>query len=134
MYLQGLTNADVNNVMPLVHPLLTLCQLGDQGEQIQVSNILFYCVRIKSINKRFLIKPIIMLTMTIIILLVIFLYVRPCTIDLTSWSLSQSTKHLHSLSSKLPRILWSDNMSDHTLLLSDKHDTWSDKCLMVSCY
>ena len=38
--MQGLTSDDVNRVMPLVQPLLTVCQLGDQGEQIQVSNCL----------------------------------------------------------------------------------------------
>lgn len=37
IYLQGLRNDDVGYVMPLVHPLLTLCQLGDQGEEIQVN-------------------------------------------------------------------------------------------------
>ena len=43
-------------------------------------------------------------------------------IDLTSWSLSHSTKHIqhNPLGSLL--IIWSDNMSDHTSLLSDKHD------------
>ena len=42
-------------------------------------------------------------------------------INLTSWSLSQFTKHiqLNPLGSLLN--LWSDNLSDHTSLLSDKN-------------
>ena len=31
-------------------------------------------------------------------------------------------------------ILWSDNMSDHTALLSDKLDIWPGKCWMTDCH
>ena len=40
IYLQGLTSEDVTRVTPLVHPLLALCQMGDQGEQIQVCELI----------------------------------------------------------------------------------------------
>ena len=54
-------------------------------------------------------------------------------IDLTSWSLSQSTKHiqLNPLGSLL--ILWSDILSDHTSLLSDKHNSRPGKYTIYNC-
>ena len=52
-------------------------------------------------------------------------------IDLTLWSLSNHTQ-LTVLSSLLN--IWSDNLSDHTLLLPDKHDTLLGKGQVTGCY